>query len=88
MKKVEKKSAKETIDPDVLEKRININWIEQGDAITAYLCNVKPYKKQDEQNLETSCLLLYFLDEKGDHFKATYIYEPYFYLIVKADIIL
>ena len=84
----EKKSAKETIDPDVLEKKLNINWIEQGDLITGYLCNLKPYKANDEQNAETSCLLLYFVNEQGDHFKAVYTYEPYFFIVVKTDIIL
>jgi hypothetical protein len=87
MRKVEKKSAKEIIDPDVLEKKLNINRLEQGDAITGYLCNIKPHKSTDEQNSETSCLILYFLDEQGAHYKALFNYEPYLYLIVKPDII-
>jgi hypothetical protein len=88
MKKVEKKSAKETVDPDILEKRININWVESGEVITGYLCNLKPYKAKEEQNTETSCLLLYFIDEKGELYKTVFNSEPYFYVLVKSDIIL
>lgn len=87
-KQNEKKSAKEIIDHDIFERRININWIGQGDVVTGYLCNLKPYKVADEQNNEISCLLLYFVDEKGDYYKSLYYYEPYFYVIVKSEIVL
>ncbi len=68
--------------------RLGINWIGQGDQFTGYLCNLKPHKSTDEQNNESSRLLLYFIDEKGECHKTTYNYEPYFFIIVKSDIIL
>jgi hypothetical protein len=45
-----------------------------------------------EKGVSTSCLLLYFFtenpDEKGNSLrKCVFNYDPYFYVIVKADII-
>merc|ERR1711957_727187 len=87
-KQWEKKSAKETIDPDEFENRINIHWLGQGHQFKGYLLNMKPHKIIDEQKMEESCLLLYFLLENGDTYKALYKYEPYFYIIVKPESLL
>ena len=31
---------------------------------------------------------MFFLDERGDHYKAIYKYEPYFYICVKQESIM
>ena len=48
---------------------------------------MKPHVETDDQNSETACLLLYFIDEEGKYYKAKYCFEPYFYLLVKPEII-
>ncbi len=66
-------------------KRINVKWIGQGDTITGYLLNLKQHRILDEQKNEVSCLLMFFVDERGDYYKAIYKYEPYFHILVRSD---
>ena len=80
-----KKASKTSIY--FINNRINIKWIGQGDRIVGYLQNLKPFKEPGQQKEEKSCLLMYFVTESGDYYKSLYYYQPYFYVIVKDDII-
>ena len=69
-----------TSKADAYEASINIKYEETKSCKIGNLGNVKPTTYSDKNQVERSALLLYFVDEKGEWFKALFPYEPYFYL--------
>lgn len=73
-----------------IESYMGINWLKQGQEITGYLVNMKShkYKANDDPEKEDTALLMYFIDEAGESFKAIFPYEPYLFVISKDEKIL
>lgn len=63
--------------------RIDIHFAEEYAKKVGFLANLKPTTHVDSNGAEIAALLLYFIQENGDWFKAVKIFEPYF--LVQCD---
>ena len=73
-----------TSKADIYETSINVRYEETISWRVGNLGNVKPTTYFDKNQVERAALLLYFVDDKGEWFKALFPYEPYFYLKCEA----
>lgn len=65
----------------------NIELVKDGMPRTAFLANFKTTKFFDEDLIERSAVLFYFVEPNGNWFKAMYRYEPYFYVSCRPEIL-
>ena len=80
-RKANVQKAKETMElTDRLDTSFGFDRHEEGERI-GWLFNVVASSKiDDELKVENSSVDLYFLENDGATFKATFVYKPYFYL--------
>ena len=58
-----------------------------GPPKIAYLANIKTSKIIDDDLVERNVLLLYFIEQNGEWFKAFIKYDPYFYISCPLNLI-
>jgi DNA polymerase epsilon subunit 1 len=54
--------------------------------MVGYLFNIKPYRITLESKKEMDCVLCFFSGEDGQLFKTLVVYEPYFYVKCRDDV--
>ena len=80
-RKANVQKAKETMDlTDRLDTSFGFDRHEEGERIGWLFNVVSSSKIDDELKVENSSVDLYFLENDGSTFKATFVYKPYFYL--------
>ena len=67
------------------DKSFGFDQYISGPTKLGWLMNFSATVKGDAEGTEHSALDLFFLQEDGETFKATYQYQPYFYVAVKGD---
>ena len=73
------------IHRDVIDAKMGFSRYVQGTPKKGWLVNIQPTILDDGVSpLGRSGVELYFLEDDGDYFKATVLYEPYFYVVCKS----
>ena len=67
--------------------RINLNYEEDCAKKVGYLANVKSSSMKDQNGVELSALLCYFIQDNGEWFKGLFPYKPYFYLLCAEEVV-
>lgn len=70
---------------DGVDLAFNIELIKDKQQFQGYLANFKTYSVKEEDLVEKSALLLYFIDENGKWWKSILKYMPYFYVQCNAE---
>ena len=65
---------------------MGVKFLDDDETFKGFLVNVKSYRYTPEDSgQDHSCLLMYFVDNRGRWIKALYAYEPYFLIKCKPE---
>ena len=76
-------STRENVDS--IDRHFGFDRIVEGPPRLGWLLNYLPITFPDESGTERSAMDLYFLDREGNNFKATMLFDPYFYVVLDDD---
>lgn len=66
------------------DARMGYERVESGEDRVGYLFNMLPTTISCDDRHERSAIDMYFIQQDGETFKATMLYEPYFYVALAA----
>lgn len=67
--------------------RYGMESVRDGPPRVAYLSNLKSSSIEDEDLIERSVVSLYFVEQNGNWFQSYILYEPYFYILCKPEVL-
>ena len=71
------------LEGDQIDMQFGFDRYKEGETRLGWLLNFLAISMPDENGNPKSGLDLYFLDREGSNFKATILYDPYFYVVIK-----
>jgi DNA polymerase epsilon subunit 1 len=74
------------LEGDAIDSQFGFDrYTEEGGVRLGWLLNFVAITMPDENGNPKSGLDMYFLDREGSNFKATILYDPYFYVVIKDN---